>query len=94
MGLNVELRSSFSEEVRVGVRDLIDLNQIDDLEDFDAGLYISNVFDRKLKEHFDLKSMDESEVKSIRAFLWSAVFTDLEMEKYESFIKNSERYNK
>lgn len=94
MGLNTELRDSFREEVRTGVKDLIDLNEIDDLDDFDAGLYISNVFDRILKTHFDLKSMEESEVKSIRAFLWSAVFTNLEIEKYESYIRNSERYNK
>ncbi len=89
MELSVDMRKDFSEKVRAGVRSLIDLNQIEDLDEFDAGLYISNVFDRTLKEVFDLKTMDEAELKSIRAFLWSSVYNSLETEKYEKYIAST-----
>lgn len=81
MELDAKLRKEFSEEVRNGVRELIDLNEIDDLEDFDAGLYISNVFERVLKE--------QPETRNLRTFLWSSVYNDLEIEKYENYIKES-----
>lgn len=89
MELSVDMRNDFSERVRDGVKSLIDLNQIEDLDEFDGGLYISNVFDRLLKEQFDLKTMDGTKVKSIRSFLWSSVYSDLEIEKYEAYITNS-----
>lgn len=89
MQLDVELRNEFSEKIKTGVKELIDLNQIKDLEDFDAGLFISNVFDRTLKQEFDLKSLDESQTQSLRAFLWSAVYNPLEIEKYELYIKEN-----
>lgn len=80
MELDAKLRKEFSEKVRNGVRELIDLNEIDDLEDFDAGLYISNVFERVLKEY--------PQASSLRAFLWSSVYSDLEIKKYENYIKD------
>lgn len=86
MELTSDFRDEFSEKVRKGVRELIELNQLDDLEDFDSGLYITNVFDRCLKKDFDLSSMTESEKKYLRSFLWSSVYSDLEIEKYKSFI--------
>lgn len=89
MELSVDMRNNFSEKVRSGVRSLIDLNQIEDLDEFDAGLYISNIFERILKENFDLKTMDEAKLKSIRAFLWSSVYNGLEIEKYEKYIESN-----
>ncbi len=87
MELTRQLRDDFSKKVRIGVIELIELNELDDLEDFDAGLYISNAFDRLLKKEFDLQSMSESEKTSLRSFLWSSAYSDLEIEKYESLIK-------
>lgn len=89
MELDVKMRDEFREEVRSGTKSLIDLNQIDDLEDFDSGLYVSNVFERNLKEKVDLNKMTESEKSSLRSFLWSACYNQLEVEQYESYIKNS-----
>ena len=89
MELSLDIRNDFSEKVRNGVINLINLNQIESLDEFDAGLYISNVFEKNLKEIFDLKSMDESKTKSTRAFLWSAVYSNLEIEKYEQYILNN-----
>ncbi len=87
MELDVAMRNEIKKKVESGVENLIDLNQIDDLEDFDAGLYISNVFERILKESFDLNEMTESKKSSLRSFLWSSVYTDLEIKKYESYIQ-------
>ena len=87
MELDVAMRNEIKKKVESGVENLIDLNQIDDLEDFDAGLYISNVFERILKESFDLNEMTESKKRSLRYFLWSSVYTDLEIKKYESYIQ-------
>ena len=89
MELDVKMRDEFREKVRTGTRDLIDLNQLDDLEDFDSGLYISSVFERTLKETFDLGKMTESEISSLRSFLWSACINQLEVEKYEEYITNN-----
>ncbi len=89
MNLDAEFRSEFSKKVRTGVLELIDLNQIESLDEFDAGLFISNVFERKLKTNLDLKSMEESEVTSLRTFLWSAVYNNLEIERYETYIKDN-----
>lgn len=89
MELDVNMRDEFREKVRFETKSLIDLNQIDDLEDFDSGLYISNVFERNLKEDFDLDNKTESEKNSLRSFLWSACYNQLEVEQYEDYIKNS-----
>lgn len=91
MELTSELRNDFSKKVRQGVVELIELNELNDLEDFDAGLYITNVFNRLLKTEFEVASMTESEQKSLRSFLWSAVYSDLEIEKYETVIKNRQK---
>ena len=87
MELDVSMRNEFREKVRSGVKSLIELNEIDDLEDFDPGLYISNVFERTLKKDFDLNEMAESKKNSLRSFLWSSVYTDLEIKAYESYIQ-------
>ena len=89
MKLDTEFRDDFKEKVKTGVKELIDLNQIEHLEEFDAGLFISNVFERTLKASVDLKSMESSKLASLRAFLWSAVYNNLEIERYETYIKEN-----
>lgn len=89
MELDLELRKDFSERVKLGVKELIELNQIEDLEEFDGGLFISNVFEREFKKTFDLKSLSENDANSLRSFLWSAVYSPLEVEKYEKYIQDS-----
>ena len=89
MNLDTEFRDEFKKKVVTGVKELIDLNQIESLDEFDPGLFISNVFERTLKASFDIESMDKSKLTSLRAFLWSAVYNNLEIQKYESYIKDS-----
>lgn len=89
MELDLELRKDFSERVKLGVKELIELNQIEDLEEFDGGLFISNVFEREFKKTFDLKSLSENDANSLRSFLWSAVYSPLEVAKYEKYIQDS-----
>lgn len=89
MELDITMRSEFREKIRSGVKNLIDLNELDDLEDFDPGLYISNVFETALKRQFDLNEMSESKKSSLRSFLWSSVYTDLEIKEYENYIKKN-----
>lgn len=89
MNLDTEFREEFSQKVKMGVKELIDLNQIESLDEFDAGLFISNVFERTLKSSIDIKSLNKDEESSLRAFLWSSVYSDLEIEKYEIYIKEN-----
>lgn len=89
MNLDTDFRNDFSRKVKTGVKELIDLNQIESLDEFDAGLFISNVFERTLKSSVDIKSLNKNEESSLRAFLWSSVYSDLEIKKYETYIKEN-----
>ncbi|AFS78206.1 hypothetical protein Curi_c11930 [Gottschalkia acidurici 9a] len=89
MDISLEERELFVNKVREGVKDLIDLNKLDDLDDFDGGLYITNVFSKVFKDTFGESQPDDSAQKSIKTFLWSSVYSNLEIEKYERYILES-----
>ena len=89
MDISLEERELFVNKVREGVKNLIDLNKLEDLDDFDGGLYITNVFSKVFKDTFGESQADDSEQKSIKTFLWSSVYSNLEIEKYEKYILES-----
>ena len=86
MNLCIDDRELFMSKVRKGVHELIDLNKIEELDEFDAGLYITNVFERTFRDMFADKVLKESDMKSLRTLLWGSVYTNLEIEKYEKYI--------
>ncbi|KNF10002.1 hypothetical protein CLPU_1c01670 [Gottschalkia purinilytica] len=77
--------SEFVEKVNEGVKELININQIEDLDEFNAGLYITNVFDKLYKSIFG-NGNESQENKIQRLKLWSLVYNDTEIKRYEKYI--------
>lgn len=79
-----ERKNKLVEEFDLKIKEIIELNKIDNLEDFDLGLYITNVFEPLFIKHFG----NESEQDKIIAR--SSILTTLKLperiEQYFNYI--------
>lgn len=79
-----EDKVEFLAKLEQKMKETIELNKIDELEDFDAGLYITNIFNKLYKDSF--QDLDEESDKILRATLWKDAYSKDNLRKYEDFI--------
>lgn len=79
-------RLGFLAKLEIKMKETIELNKIDELEDFDAGLYITNIFNKLYSDSF--KDLDEESDKILRATLWKDAYSKDSLRLYENFILN------
>lgn len=75
-----ERKHKLIEEFDLKIKEIIELNKIDNLEDFDLGLYITNVFEPLFTKYFGNESEQD------RVIARSSILTTLKLpEKIEEY---------
>lgn len=84
MSVTQEQKRDFLSNLEEKMKEAIEVNQIESLEEFDAGLYITNIFNHLYKNTFT--DLEETEDKILRGRLWSDAYSVDSVKKYEDFV--------